>query len=77
MQSKYSGAKRMRTAALSKQPSLCGTPEGTRLHFRFCENLGSSLSRYKNNPNPQMWFGLFFFGAGVHNGLRFSTIKYN
>ena len=24
---------------------------------------GSSLSGYKNNPNPQMWFGLFFFGT--------------
>ena len=30
---------------------------------------GSSLSRYKNNPNPQMWFGLFFFGASVLIGL--------
>jgi len=33
---------------------------------RFC---GSRLSRYKNNPNPQMWFGLFFFGANVLLGL--------
>ena len=22
-----------------------------------------SEERYKNNPNPQMWFGLFFFGT--------------
>ena len=24
---------------------------------------GSRPLRYKNNPNPQMWFGLFFFGT--------------
>ena len=26
-------------------------------------------SRYKNNPNPQMWFGLFFFGTNILMGL--------
>ena len=24
---------------------------------------GSRPLRYKNNPNPQMWFGLFFYGT--------------
>ena len=26
-------------------------------------SLFESFCRYKNNPNQQMWFGLFFFGT--------------
>ena len=31
---------------------------------------GSHPSRYKNNPNPQMWFGLFFFGFDGNYGYN-------
>ena len=29
-----------------------------------------SICRNKNNPNPQMWFGLFFFGFGGNYGYN-------
>ena len=53
---------------------LHNAPEGTReIKIRLRRAVASgahprrissfeSLGRYKNNPNPQMWFGLFFFG---------------
>ena len=33
--------------------------------------LFESLGKYKNNPNPQMWFGLFFFGTPEGTRLHF------
>ena len=66
-----------------KRPSVkttsFGTPEGTEtLRSRSVKPSRAALtraaiycsrpSRYKNNPNPQMWFGLFF--SGTPEGTR-------